>query len=435
MDTEKCLLYPLLQKFYNSLSYLVTINPNNYIFENIPKIDAFFQEFRNITFAMQRQFNTPELKQFYESKRKEYLLNDKMRWFVDTRNTVTKEHPFKLEKAISLKIYTAENDFDEFGTLLTIDRDKNMSELLEEVNGILDKYYKNWFEVFFSIFILLIENGKEVDIFDQIIYGIKTMWEFISDISKSYPCNCKKCDTLMKKIIICINKIQIDLQMIFLQDCYYYKGVIQIGSRINGHGMNEGVYDKNILRFSLATSPGFGEDVCKDDLLLLKRWAANHMMILAINKEKSNKEPEILATFCLVFEDNTAELTEMFGGTLKTTYLRMVNNIADRVRTEKIRAVLYVCETIFYSSEHYLEALTIPANKRQQKSQGTFLYNLIVSKKLDKIMGIGIDYSKLGNKEYLINQLNKPEEMPDNFLLYPIFKAMKDLGKNDSTEA
>ena len=82
MDTEKCLVYPALQKFYNSLSYLVKINPEDYIFENIPKIDAFFQEFRNITFAMQKQFNTSELKQFYEIKRNEYLLNDRMRWFI-----------------------------------------------------------------------------------------------------------------------------------------------------------------------------------------------------------------------------------------------------------------------------------------------------------------------------------------------------------------
>jgi len=433
MDTEKCLVYPALQKFYNSLSYLVSINPNDYIFENIPKIDAFFQEFRNITFAMQKKFNTSELKQFYEIKRNEYLSNDRMRWFIDTRNTVTKEYPFRLEKAISLKIYKTINDFDEFGTLLTIDRDKNMSELLGEINSILEKHYKDQFEVFFSIFIFFIENGKEVDILNQIVIGIKTMWEFISDILKSYPCSCKKCETLMKNIISCINKIQIDLEMIFLQDCYYHKGIIQVGSRINGHGMNEGVYDRNKLRFNLATSPFYGEDVCKDDLLLLKSWAVNHLIILEAQLEKSNREHEILATFCLVFEDNTAELSEMFGGTLKTTYYRMINNIASRVRTEKIRAVLYVCETVYYSSEQYLKTLNKSANERQQEAQGTFLYNLIVSKKLDKIMGIGIDYSKLDNKEYLINQVRKPEEMPDNFLIYPVLKAMKDLSKKDNT--
>lgn len=434
MNTEKCLIYPIIQKFYNSLSYLVTINPNNYIFENIPKIDAFLQEFRNITFVMQKQFNTSELKQFYETKKEEYLLNDKMRWFIDTRNTVTKEHPFKLKKAISLKIYTASNNFDEFGTLLTIDRDKNLSELLKEINGILEKYYKNRLEVFFSIFILFIENEKEVDVFNRIIFGIKTMWEFISDISKSYQCNCKKCEIIMERIIDSINKIQINHHMIFLQDCHYYKGTIQVGSRINGHGMNEGVYDKNKLRFSLATSPGFGEEVCNDDLLLLKRWAVNHIIILEAQQEKSRKEHNILATFCLVFEDNTAEFTEMFGGTLKTTYYRMVNEIAARVRAEKIRAVLYVCEIVSYSSEHYLATLTKSANERQQEAQGTVLYNLIVSKKLDKIMGIGIDYAKLSNREYLVNQLAKPEEMADDFILFPVFNAMKNFSKINNTD-
>jgi hypothetical protein len=141
-----------------------------------------------------------------------------------------------------------------------------------------------------------------------------------------------------------------------------------------------------------------------------------------------------LATFCLVFEDNTAEFSEMFGGTLKTTYYRMINEIAHRVRTEKIRAVLYVCETVYYSSEQYLQTLTKPYNKRQQEAQGTVLNNLIVSKKLDKIMGIEIDYSKIKNRKYLINQLREPKGMADDFILYPVFKAMKNLSKINISE-
>lgn len=425
MNTNKCLVYPTLQKFYNSLSFLVNINPDNYIFENIPKIDAFLQEFRNITFTMQKHFNTPELKQFYEAKKNKYLVIDGMRWFIDMRNKVTKEHPFKLEKAISLKIYTANNGFDEFKTVLTIDNDKNLTELLDEVKEILKEFYKNNFEVFFSIFIFFIENGKQIDIFNQIIFGIKTMWKFISEVLKTYPCKCKKCKILINKIICDIDKIQIKYQMLFLQDCYYYKGKIQTASRICGHPKGNDIYDKDMHRFNLATNPLFCEEACKNDIILLMEWAAHHVVMLEYLRENSNKEPELLANYCLVYEDNTAELTELFGGTIKTTYYRMANEIADRVRNENIRAALFICETNIYPLENYKEIFSKPAYERQEKAQGTVLNILIVSKKLNKMMGIEIDYSKLDNREYLVKQIKTPKEMPDNFLIYPIFKAMK----------
>jgi hypothetical protein len=190
--------------------------------------------------------------------------------------------------------------------------------------------------------------------------------------------------------------------------------------------MDNNVYEKNNYRFNLSTNPFFGEEECKDDLLLLQSWTRLHAIIIESCLKKSSKEPEILANYCLVFEDDTAEFSGMFGGTLKTTYYRKANEIAARVRTEKIRAVLYVCETNFYSLEQIIKIQSKPANERQQESQGTFLYNLIVSKKLEKIMGIGIDYSKIKNKEYLKNQVKKPEEMANNFLIYPVYKAMKE---------
>ena len=375
---------------------------------------------------MHKHFNTSELKQFYEAKKNEYLINDKMRWFIDTRNTVTKEHPFKLEKAISFKVYTVNNNYDEFVTLLTIDYDKKLSELLDEIHVILEKYNKNSIEVFFSIFILFIENGKEIDVFDQVILGIKTMWNFINDTRETYPCNCKKCVSLFNMITTSINNIQIKHRMLFQQDCHYYKGKIKKGSMVKLHLMDNGIYDKKKMRFNLATNPLFGNDVCKDDILLLKSWALNQIIILDSCLEKSNKQPELLATFCLVFEDNTAELTEMFSGTLKTTYYRMANEIAARVKKENIRAVLYACETVYFPLEYYLEPQIKSSNERQEEAQGTFLYTLIVSKKLNNIMAIGFDYSKLDDKNYKIKQLNNPEKMPNDFLIYPIFKAMKE---------
>ena len=71
--SQKCLMYPSLQKFYNALSIINQIDSKKYIFETIPQIDSFFSEMRNITFVMQKSFNSPELKKVYEQKRDEFL--------------------------------------------------------------------------------------------------------------------------------------------------------------------------------------------------------------------------------------------------------------------------------------------------------------------------------------------------------------------------
>jgi hypothetical protein len=52
---------------------------------------------------MQKFFNSPELKKYYDEKRDLYLSVDNMYWFVSQRNAVTKQEPFKLEKGIRVE--------------------------------------------------------------------------------------------------------------------------------------------------------------------------------------------------------------------------------------------------------------------------------------------------------------------------------------------
>lgn len=48
------IIYPILQKYYNALNSLKSLNVTRDTFESIPLIDNFFAEFRNITFVMQK---------------------------------------------------------------------------------------------------------------------------------------------------------------------------------------------------------------------------------------------------------------------------------------------------------------------------------------------------------------------------------------------
>ena len=102
------IIYPLLQKYYNALNSLNSLNIAKNIFESIPLIDNFFAEFRNITFVMQKSFNTEELKEYYTTKREEFLNDNNLRWFIDKRNETVKENPFKLEKEILVYVYLPE---------------------------------------------------------------------------------------------------------------------------------------------------------------------------------------------------------------------------------------------------------------------------------------------------------------------------------------
>ena len=196
MPNEKeCLIYPIIQKFYSALLCLSELNPDKYIFENIPKIDTFLQEFRNITWIAQKHFNTPELKKIYEETKSKCLLGDEMRWFIDSRNAVTKESPFNLEKKVVLKIYDV-CAYNTFKTVLTTDEDKSLSDIANKIESTLQVIYGKYDEIFYSISISFVENGKEVDIYEGIIPALMNMWNFVADMQIHHPCTCTRCDLL-----------------------------------------------------------------------------------------------------------------------------------------------------------------------------------------------------------------------------------------------
>ena len=145
---NECLVYPALQKFYNALDIIDKIDCKKYIFETIPQLDAFFSEMRNITFVLQKSFNTPELKIDYEQIRDKFFNNSTMNWFKNTRNEISKQHPFKLEKALEIEYYLPNFSIKATNSRLTIDNDYNFLDLYQSLKNFLDTHYSNSVEVF-----------------------------------------------------------------------------------------------------------------------------------------------------------------------------------------------------------------------------------------------------------------------------------------------
>ena len=204
--SEECLIYPAIQKFYNALNIVNQIDSKKYIFETIPQIDSFFSEMRNITFVMQKSFNTPELKIVYERERDKFFKNEVMKWFKDIRNETTKEHPFKLEKALDIEFYLPNFSTDTTHIRLTIDNDSNFDDLYKKLKLFLDNHYANSVELYLSVTTTFLENGKEVDIYSIIQKGIEIMYAFFVEMMMLYPCNCLKCIKLKEEIYLMFQK-------------------------------------------------------------------------------------------------------------------------------------------------------------------------------------------------------------------------------------
>lgn len=190
---NECLVYPALQKFYNALDIIDKIDCEKYIFETIPQLDAFFSEMRNITFVVQKSFNTPELKIDYEQIRDKFFNNSTMNWFKNTRNEISKQHPFKLEKALEIEYYLPNFSIKKTNSRLTIDNDYNFLELFQCLKNFLDTNYSNSVELFLSTNITFLENGKEINVYSIIRDGIDIMNSFIQELISRYPCSCIKC--------------------------------------------------------------------------------------------------------------------------------------------------------------------------------------------------------------------------------------------------
>ncbi|MDR0309010.1 MAG: hypothetical protein LBH87_03675, partial [Coriobacteriales bacterium] len=127
----ECLTYPMLQKFYSAVRNANNIGVECDLFDGISTLDAFFSEFRSITFVMQKSFSSPQDRLYYEEKRNAYLMNDLMKWFNEKRVSTVHNEPFKLEKCVLVDLY------DECGKTTVID-DRFILENDSDIESLID---------------------------------------------------------------------------------------------------------------------------------------------------------------------------------------------------------------------------------------------------------------------------------------------------------
>ena len=412
------LIYPILQKYYNALNSLKSLNVTKDIFESIPLIDNFFAEFRNITFVMQKSFNTMELKEYYRIKQEEFLNNNSLRWFIDKRNETVKENPFKLEKEVEVYAYLPDFCGKIIDSRLSIDNDIPLETLEQVIKIYLTKYNKNS-DIYFSIDILFKENGSEIDIYSRIKNGIIIMDNFIKAVLTDYPCNCSKCTNIIEKI----KELRTE---IFLKDfTFSWDYTVENNEVIWGQQIEIGSQDKNghpilmsDVRIPIDANLSITKDVVDDDMQLFKFYASIHYTIF---KAQNNN---IMPTFIIIYDDNTVSYMP-FVATIKTTFYKKSRQVEKMVRENSIRVIYFVGENYYYPIEQ-IKNFQKPYSKRIKHASTTLLSLNMVSKKYEHIMTISFDTKNIECEAYAINQINNPYEDVNCYWLNPILIALKD---------
>lgn len=412
------LIYPILQKYYNALNSLKSLNVTKDIFESIPLIDNFFAEFRNITFVMQKSFNTMELKEYYRIKQEEFLNNNSLRWFIDKRNETVKENPFKLEKEVEVYAYLPDFCGKIIDSRLSIDNDIPLETLEQVIKIYLTKYNKNS-DIYFSIDILFKENGSEIDIYSRIKNGIIIMDNFIKAVLTDYPCNCSKCTNIIEKI----KELRTE---IFLKDfTFSWDYTVENNEVIWGQQIEIGSQDKNghpilmsDVRIPIDANLSITKDVVDDDMQLFKFYASIHYTIF---KAQNNN---IMPTFIIIYDDNTVSYMP-FVATIKTTFYKKSRQVEKMVMGNNIRVIYFVGENYYYPIEQ-IKNFQKPYSKRIKHASTTLLSLNMVSKKYEHIMTISFDTKNIECEAYAINQINNPYEDVNCYWLNPILIALKD---------
>lgn len=414
---NKCLIYPILQKYYSALNNLIELNIAGDIFYDISKIDAFFAEFRNITFVMQKVFNTKELKNYYEAKRNEILLNEDMKWFVDQRNKITKQEPFRLEKGIRVDVYSPDFSTTIIDDRLTIDNNVNFETILSDLKEILLSY-KNYIDVFFSITLSYRENGNEIDIYERIKNGIVIMNKFILSIINDYPCSCTKCTQLKNKIDEHFNEV-LYKEISFIWDCSIEKDEVVFGELAT---MMMGANDSCLIPIDEIRTSLKGSHYEPEDgqiSTLFQKFASMHFIIYKLQNKN------IMPTFMLLFDDDTFSHIP-FIVTVKTTLYRMTSKIAKITREKNVIAVFFVGEFYSYSLDSIdkFKQIQREYNERIGMSETTFLTCNMIYKNYPSILSIHIDNSKLEDENYVAEQIRSIESTCLFSWLQPIYQSL-----------
>lgn len=231
MAANDNILVPAAQKLYSALSSLERFSKHNDFFDNISSLDSFLSEYRNITFVIQKSLAHTDLLSVYEEIRNEFLSGDLGKWFVEKRNEVLKEHPFKLQKTVIISIYDSLSTLKVISKKFTAEDDADYASLIEDLRVLLKE--SDRVETSFSVEFVYKEINNDDNLFIKILVGISNMYKFLLSLNKKIGDNSQLFHNLMDKINN-LNILRVNTSDLFVDDYVYYSqdDNFERGSRI-----------------------------------------------------------------------------------------------------------------------------------------------------------------------------------------------------------
>lgn len=412
------MLYSAFQKFYSALRQLEQFQKGNNFFDNVSSLDAFFAEYRNVTFIIQKVLSHTKYKNIYEELRDEYFVGDTIStWFVKKRNEVTKENPFQLEKSVDIMVFSKSGIFKD-SRIFTVENDEEYQSVLDSIKTYLLSFCE--LEVHFSVEFIYREIGREEKLFDYISHGISNMWKFLLELGKRVTERSELVEQL-NEIIAKHPFLIAPINIYFIDDYIYFslRGEFQKGltTRMFIPGW------KRLPIERLGDALGIPDCMVPSDIeqyvKLFWRFVISHSICYSM-------QGTIMPSFWVVYQDDTIDYV-MFDFTVRTTVYRNIYEIANRISDESdIKAILYVGETYRYRVKDkamIAEILQVEYRKRPEKFDalnGLLFFYLDI---LGNDFYITLDDREIKNPANILNALRNMKKGIAGSMFYMIKDA------------
>lgn len=407
----KCLC-PVFQKYYNALKSINELKTNNNFFDNIASIDNFFLEFRNITFVLQKQLKSEEEKNTYERLKLKYLNNDTMKWFVETRNEVSKEHSFELKKKIIVDVYCIDSEKNIINETFTIQNEDLTSEQVKtKIEEKLSKIKTREPEIFLTIKYLFLNKSEEIDIYEMIKKGLNIMHDFVFELEESINGDCRLCQKLKESILEKTKEFS-SRRMELITDCsynvkknkleFYDKADILYGTKSDNFFLDN-------YRMPIKDNPIFPRGGNIDEVF--ESFIIMHILIY-IEQQK-----HIMPTFVIIYKDMTFTIDSFFVFTKATLY-RKVNEISKKILADDIIAIMSVGESLAYPIDD-TNIYEKPYEERIKNATEERLVFTMIKDNIDE-KTIWFDTNRIEDMMYVRSKLNKNDKSFFDLTLQPI---------------
>lgn len=337
------ILRPALLKCYNAFESLRKLSVDNSFYDNISNLDNFLIEYRSITFAIQKSLGG-ENNPIYQKNLNKYLKGEIGKWLVQKRNMVDHEYPFDLGKRLTITVYNSISAEEIYQKDFDVDSEQPLMLILESLKEVMLSFHL--YEVYFSCSFQFIENDKQkYDIYPFVKEGVSLMKQFLKGMYDDLMPNDRISDDLMSKIML-FPFDRISKDMLFVHDYVFY---VKNDKFERGYFVNLRGTDKKLPVDSFTKQYGYN-----DSFILF--------MFLHIHIYKM-QEQNLMPTFMIVYKDNTYTM-QSYGYNMRTTMYRIINKIANLIKSDEVKEVYIVTETYFYSDDDINEVMKMSYSER-----------------------------------------------------------------------